>query len=109
MRAGRGLGGCRCSPPSDTSSALKLWRVHIFQSGPTAAKDAPPTHSHVRTALRGEGDYAGACCGVRAEVAKAGARWFSAAYAIHEVDAGMCYATGCNAKAINLPLAGEPE
>ena len=57
-------------------------------------------------ALRGDGAYAGACCGVRAEVALAGTHWFLAAYSIHEVDAGVCYATGCNNRTKNLPLAG---
>ncbi|KAI8470170.1 MAG: hypothetical protein J3K34DRAFT_458970 [Monoraphidium minutum] len=63
--------------------------------------------SFIGPALRGDGDYAGACCGVRAEVAKAGARWFLGAYSIHEVDAGVCYATGCNNRTISKTLAGE--
>lgn len=61
----------------------------------------------VSAALRGDGAYAGACCGVRAEVVKAAARWWSAAFTLHEVDAGICYATGCNARAINWALAAE--
>ncbi|GBF89064.1 hypothetical protein Rsub_01781 [Raphidocelis subcapitata] len=63
--------------------------------------------SFLGAALRGDGDFAGKCCGVRAEAAKAGARWFSAVYSIHEVDAGVCFATGCNNRTINFPLAGE--
>ncbi|KAI8476853.1 MAG: hypothetical protein J3K34DRAFT_502558 [Monoraphidium minutum] len=43
-------------------------------------------------AVRGDGDYAGKCCGVRAEASIAGARWFSMIYSIHEINAGMCYA-----------------
>jgi hypothetical protein len=57
--------------------------------------------------LKGEGAYAGACCGVRAEAARAAALWYSMAYAIHEVDAGVCYATGCNNRTINFELACE--
>ncbi|KAI8470169.1 MAG: hypothetical protein J3K34DRAFT_458969 [Monoraphidium minutum] len=63
--------------------------------------------SFMGAALRGDSDFTGACCGVRAEVAKAGARWFSAAYAMHEVDAGVCYATGCNNRTISKTLAAE--
>lgn len=59
-------------------------------------------------ALRGNGSYDGACCGVRAEVAKAASRWWLAAFAIHEVDAGVCFATGCNNKTVNWEVAGEP-
>jgi hypothetical protein len=70
-------------------------------------KPPNPAHTPHSAALRGDGDFAGVCCGVRAAAAKAGARWFSAVYSIHEVDAGVCYATGCNNRTINLPLAGE--
>ncbi|GBF89066.1 hypothetical protein Rsub_01783 [Raphidocelis subcapitata] len=62
--------------------------------------------SFLGAALRGDGDFAGKCCGVRAEAAKAGARWFCAVYSIHKIDAGVCFATGCQNE-VDFTLAGE--
>ncbi len=73
---------------------------------PTKHTTTQPPPQSTRPALRGDGDYAGACCGKRVEVIKAGVRWYFGMFAMHEVDAGVCYATGCNAKAIDFNVAG---
>ena len=61
-----------------------------------------------RGALRGDGPFIELPCGVRAEVAAAAARLYSAAVAMHAVDAGVCLVTGCGGGPVNTTLACEP-
>jgi hypothetical protein len=101
-RARRAPPASRPARANAVGSTAACPHADAFARPPTLTRTTLP-----RAALRGDGDYASACCGVRAEVAKAGARWFSAVYSLHEIGAGTCFATGCNNKTINLPLAGE--
>jgi hypothetical protein len=44
---------------------------------------------------------------VRAEAARAAARWYSMLYALHEVGAGYCFATGCNGRTVSPSAAAD--
>lgn len=81
------------------------------QGGPCVRRAAsrqplPPPKTH-SAALRGDGAYAGTCCGVRAEVARAAARWLAVAYGWFQLDSGVCSSTGCNSQPVNFTTAGE--
>lgn len=96
-----GLGPLK--PPAARRQDFRLPACCSWSSSPLLSRPAlrlcsPRLTSLARPALRGDGEYASACCGVRAEVAKAGGLWYSAAFSLHEFNAGICYATGCNNK-----------
>ncbi|KAI8476855.1 MAG: hypothetical protein J3K34DRAFT_502559 [Monoraphidium minutum] len=61
--------------------------------------------SNFGDALRGTNTFSSMCCGVRTELAKAGAHWLSAAFALHKLNSGVCYLSGCNGQSYNRELS----